>query len=152
MVGEIVEAYGELSDDTRLGKNYHRCSLVIQQSFVRFHITRLSGAKSQAIVHSTMRVLQRAVFGKLPYERLTCATCGVEDDFWCRIRHASKVRGWKALSRATGIVESDVWCRMRHRKYPHNAHVPTQRTVFALSPTRCIYCIQHAISQRHGSN
>jgi hypothetical protein len=114
MVGEIVEAYGELSDDTRLGKNYHRCSLVIKQSFVRFHITLLSGTKSQAIVHSTMRVLQRAVFGKLPYEMLTCATCGIEDDFWCRIRHAFEVQGLKALSRATGIVESDVWCRMRH--------------------------------------
>jgi hypothetical protein len=51
MAGGVVEADGELSDDVRLGKIYHRCSLVIQQSFILFHVTLLSGTKSHAIAN-----------------------------------------------------------------------------------------------------
>jgi hypothetical protein len=68
-----------------------------------------------------MRVLQTASFGKLPYERLTGATCDVEGDVRCRMRHAKS--GVGKLTRATGSVEGDVRCRVRQSKLEATLHV-----------------------------
>jgi hypothetical protein len=78
----------------------------------------------------TMRVLQTASFGKLPYERLTGATCDVEGDMRCR--------GRRSVSHATCKVGSDIACRSQAEPPPPpRKHIPLMTIDTVLANMYC---------------